>query len=74
MKENEKNRPYQRSKNPVEHEGDGDTSRSGCTWNGLQWIGNRSRRNRNKRKNGNHSEYSIIKISQTRRPRRILET
>ena len=48
----------------MEHEGDGDTNCSWCTWNDPQRIGKGTRRLKNQRTSGNHPDYSIIKIGQ----------
>ena len=43
-------------KKAVEHEIDGDTNCSRCTWNGLQ------RQKKNQRKNQEHLDLNIVKI------------
>ena len=47
----------------MEHEDDGDTNCSWCTWSNLQRIGKGTGRLTNKRKHGYHPDY-IIKIDQ----------
>ena len=46
----------------VEHEDDGDTNSSSCTWNGAQSIGKKTGGIRNQRKNRNHTDHCIVKI------------
>ena len=53
--------PYPETKNAVEHKGDGNTN---CTWNDPQRIGKEIGTVGNWRKNLDHSNYSIVKISQ----------
>ena len=48
----------------MEHECDGDTSCTWRTWNYPQRIFKGTGRLGNKRKSGNHPDYSIIKIDQ----------
>ena len=48
----------------MELEGDGDTNYNWCTWNNPLRIGKRTGRFENKRTNGNHQSYHIIKIGQ----------
>ena len=48
----------------MEHKSDDDTSYNWCTQNGPQRLGKGTVRVGDQRKNGNHPNYSIIKISQ----------
>ena len=48
----------------MEHEDDSVTSCNWCTWNNPQKINKGTRWLRNKKTSGDHSNYSIIKISQ----------
>ena len=51
-------------KKTVVHESDGDTSYDWCSWYSHQKSGTRTGRLGNKRTNGDHPNYSIIKIGQ----------
>ena len=63
----------------MEHEGDGDSNCNWCIWYNPQRIGKGTRRLGNKRTNGDHPNYSIIKTSlntkkRTRNLRRLTVT
>ena len=55
---------YQRTKKDVEHEGDRDTSSNCLIWNGPQGLSTGIERVRNRKTNGDHPNYSIVKIGQ----------
>ena len=48
----------------MEHEGDSDTNCNWCTWNNPKRIGTGTGGLGNKRKNGDYSDNSIIRINQ----------
>ena len=48
----------------MEHESDGDTNYNWCTWYGHQRTDTVTGGLRNKKKNGGHPNYSIMKITQ----------
>ena len=62
-KENEKRDKYL-NKDTMEHEGYGDTTCNWCTWNDSQRLSKRARGIENRRMSGEHSNYSVAKISQ----------
>ena len=68
LKESKKNGKYlnlaRELKKTVEHESDSDTNCDWCSWYSHQSIGTRTGGLENKRMNGDHPNYSIIKISQ----------
>ena len=55
--------PCQRIEKPVEHEGNNDTNCHRSTWNGLQRLGKKTGGIGNQRKNQDHLDHSIVKIS-----------
>ena len=48
----------------MEHESDGDNNCNWCSWYSHQRIGKKTRRLRNKRTNGDHSNHYIIENGQ----------
>ena len=47
----------------VEYEGDSDTNCSWCTWNGHEMLRKKTSGTENSRKNRNHLDHCIVKIS-----------
>ena len=66
IKESEKIQKYldlTREQKSMEHQNDGDTNCSCCTWNGPQRI-EEEIRTEHQRKNQDHSNYNIVEIGQ----------
>ena len=62
IKEIKKILKYPHQKKPVEHEDDGDTSRSWCTWNSPERLRNKAGEKVNRRKNCDNPDQNNLKI------------
>ena len=64
FKSEEKTNPFfaREVKKAMEHESDGNTNYSWCTWNGLQGFRKKSEGSGDQRKNRDHTDYRIVMI------------